>query len=65
MLALLKVLGRSCYALVGHDWGAILAWHLGCLFPEAFPRSFGGTGVWRMGWEVEKWDMTKVIHAGH
>lgn len=38
MLALLKVLGHSCYALVGHDWGAILAWHLGCLFPEAFPR---------------------------
>ena len=39
MLGLLKVLGKSCYALVGHDWGGILVWHLACLFPEAFPRS--------------------------
>ena len=39
MLGLLKVLGKSCYALVGHDWGAILAWHFACLFPDAFPRS--------------------------
>jgi len=42
MLGLLKVLGKSCYALVGHDWGAILVWHLACLFPEAFPRSLTG-----------------------
>ena len=39
MLKLLSVvLKKPCYALVGHDWGAILAWHLGCLHPEAFPR---------------------------
>ncbi|CAE7255578.1 ephA [Symbiodinium pilosum] len=38
MLALLKALGKTCYALVGHDWGALHVWNLGCLHPEAFPR---------------------------
>ncbi|CAJ1386909.1 unnamed protein product [Effrenium voratum] len=38
MLGLLKVLGKPCYALVGHDWGGQLVWYLGCLHPQAFPR---------------------------
>lgn len=38
MLALLDVLGKPCYALVGHDWGAILVWPLGLLHPTRFPR---------------------------
>lgn len=38
MLALLDVLGKQCYALVGHDWGAILVWCLGLLRPKDFPR---------------------------
>ena len=29
MLALLKALGKPCYALVGHDWGALHVWCLG------------------------------------
>jgi len=38
MLSLLGALGKDCYALVGHDWGALHVWFLGSLFPEAFPR---------------------------
>lgn len=38
MLALLDVLNKPCYALVGHDWGAILVWPLGLLHPTRFPR---------------------------
>ncbi|CAE7527141.1 ephA [Symbiodinium natans] len=38
MLALLEALGKPCYALVGHDWGALHVWLLGSMHPEAFPR---------------------------
>ncbi|CAE7257763.1 ephA [Symbiodinium microadriaticum] len=38
LLSLLGALGKDCYALVGHDWGALHVWFIGSLFPEAFPR---------------------------
>ncbi|CAE8619725.1 unnamed protein product [Polarella glacialis] len=38
MLGLLSTLGKPCYALVGHDWGAILVWYFGLMHPQAFPR---------------------------
>ncbi|CAE7041303.1 ephA [Symbiodinium sp. CCMP2456] len=38
LLSLLGALGKDCYALVGHDWGALHVWLIGSLFPEAFPR---------------------------
>eukprot|EP00931_Biecheleriopsis_adriatica_P086673 TRINITY_DN61286_c0_g1_i1.p1 TRINITY_DN61286_c0_g1~~TRINITY_DN61286_c0_g1_i1.p1 ORF type:complete len:376 (+),score=69.20 TRINITY_DN61286_c0_g1_i1:55-1182(+) len=38
LLELLTLLGKPCYALVGHDWRALLVWHIGLLHPQAFPR---------------------------
>jgi pimeloyl-ACP methyl ester carboxylesterase len=34
VLALATALGRERFTLVGHDWGAILAWHLAAQHPE-------------------------------
>jgi pimeloyl-ACP methyl ester carboxylesterase len=37
IIGLLQAHGLSKCVLVGHDWGAILCWQLGHLFPEFFP----------------------------
>jgi pimeloyl-ACP methyl ester carboxylesterase len=39
VLGLAAALGRSKFALVGHDWGAVLGWHLAALHPEKIDRA--------------------------
>lgn len=39
VLGLAAALGRSRFALVGHDWGAVLAWHLAAQHPDAIERA--------------------------
>jgi pimeloyl-ACP methyl ester carboxylesterase len=38
VLGLLDALGVTCAHLVGHDWGASLAWRLAGSYPERFGR---------------------------
>jgi len=37
MIGLLQELNLKKAALVGHDWGAVLTWMLGALYPQYFP----------------------------
>src|SRR3954451_19963594 len=38
VLGLATALGRATFALVGHDWGAVLAWHLASRNPDRIAR---------------------------
>jgi pimeloyl-ACP methyl ester carboxylesterase len=38
VLALIDEAGRSRASVVGHDWGAVVAWWLGCHHPERLER---------------------------
>jgi pimeloyl-ACP methyl ester carboxylesterase len=37
MVALVEAVGAGRAAIVGHDWGAIVAWHAALLRPDRFP----------------------------
>ena len=39
VLGLAAAVGRSTFALIGHDWGAGLAWHLAARHPEKIERA--------------------------
>jgi pimeloyl-ACP methyl ester carboxylesterase len=39
VLGLADALGRRRFAVVGHDWGAVLAWHLAARNPERVERA--------------------------
>src|SRR4051812_7221067 len=39
VLGLAAALGRSTFALVGHDWGAVLGWHLAARHPDQIDRA--------------------------
>ena len=39
MLGLAGALGHERFAVVGHDWGAVLAWHLAARNPERVERA--------------------------
>jgi pimeloyl-ACP methyl ester carboxylesterase len=39
VLGLARVLGRDRFAVVGHDWGAVVAWHLAGRNPERVERA--------------------------
>src|SRR3954470_24979580 len=39
VLGLADALGRKHFAVVGHDWGAVLAWHLAASNPERVERA--------------------------
>ncbi len=39
VLGLADALGRERFAVVGHDWGAITAWHLAAAHPERLERA--------------------------
>ncbi|TDH58323.1 alpha/beta hydrolase [Dankookia rubra] len=39
VLGLADALGRKRFAVVGHDWGAVLAWHLAARNPERVERA--------------------------
>jgi pimeloyl-ACP methyl ester carboxylesterase len=41
MVELLKALGESQAVIVGHDWGAPVAWHCALLRPDLFPAVVG------------------------
>jgi pimeloyl-ACP methyl ester carboxylesterase len=47
VLRLVKALGRERFAVVGHDWGAAVAWHLAARNPERVERAavLNGVGV--------------------
>src|SRR5947209_7555878 len=39
VLALADALGRERFSVVGHDWGAVVAWHLAARNPERIARA--------------------------
>jgi len=39
VLGLAAALGRSKFALVGHDWGSVLGWHLAARHPDQIDRA--------------------------
>ena len=47
VLGLARTLGRERFAVVGHDWGAAVAWHLAARNPERIERAavLNGVGV--------------------
>jgi pimeloyl-ACP methyl ester carboxylesterase len=44
VLGLVDALGRERFAVVGHDWGAVLAWHLAARNPERVQRAVALNG---------------------
>jgi pimeloyl-ACP methyl ester carboxylesterase len=47
VLGLARALGRERFAVVGHDWGAAVAWHLAARDPERVGRAavLNGVGI--------------------
>jgi pimeloyl-ACP methyl ester carboxylesterase len=47
VLGLAQALGRERFAVVGHDWGAAVAWHLAARYPERVDRAavLNGVGI--------------------
>ena len=39
VLGIATAFRRSMFAIVGHDWGAVLAWHLGARHPDRIDRT--------------------------
>ena len=39
MVGLVEALGEKRAVIVGHDWGAPVAWHTALMRPDLFPRS--------------------------
>ena len=39
MLGVADALGRDRFAVVGHDWGGVLAWHLAARAPDRIARA--------------------------
>jgi len=39
VVGLAAALGRERFAVVGHDWGGVVAWHLAARFPERVTRA--------------------------
>jgi pimeloyl-ACP methyl ester carboxylesterase len=62
LVGLVNALGQGPATLVGHDWGAVLAWHAALLRPDLFPALvllsvpyFPRRKISQSQWEAEKY----------
>ncbi len=53
MVGLLKALGVQQAVLVGHDWGAPVAWHAALLRPDLFPAVVGMSVPYAPPWRTD------------
>jgi len=53
MVGLLKALGESRAVVVGHDWGAPVAWHAALLRPDLFRAVVGMSVPYAPPWKVD------------
>lgn len=62
MEALLDDVGAEQAVLVGHDWGALVAWHMGMLRPERC-RSIVGVSVPYNRWPAKPTEVFRLLHG--
>lgn len=60
--ALLDDAGAEQGLIVGHDWGALVAWHLGATRPERC-RAIVGASVPYNQWPAKPTDVFRLLHA--
>jgi pimeloyl-ACP methyl ester carboxylesterase len=60
--ALLDAVGAEQGLIVGHDWGALLAWHLGATRPERC-RAIIGASVPYNQWPAKPTDVFRFLHG--
>lgn len=53
MVGLLKALGETQAVLVGHDWGAPMAWHAALMRPDLFRAVVGMSVPYAPPWKVD------------
>ena len=53
MVGLLKALGEKQAVLVGHDWGAPVAWHAALMRPDLFSAVVGMSVPYAPPWKVD------------
>ena len=62
VVALLDDVGAEQAVIVGHDWGALLAWHLGATRPERC-RAVIGASVPYNTWPARPTDVFRFLHG--
>lgn len=60
--ALLTDVGAEQAVIVGHDWGALLAWHMGMLHPDRCRAVFAASVPYNT-WPARPTDVFKMLHG--
>lgn len=60
--ALLDDVGAEQAVIVGHDWGALVAWHMGMLHPERCRAVFAASVPYN-SWPAKPTDVFRMIHG--